>query len=62
MLIDVGRQPKFKMTAIIQEMEITFERKYIALRFQLLGNAGQGYDTLPSVARLPKFKMAATET
>ena len=67
--------PKLKMVAIKPEVEITFERREMAPRFQLLSLifdlARLEYDivdivrlclTLPDVGQLPTIMMADTET
>ena len=72
---DIVLLPKFKMAAIKQEVEKTFERREMAPRFQLLPPifdlARLEYDivdivrhclTLPDFGQLPTIKMAATET
>jgi hypothetical protein len=74
-LPDVVRLPKFKMAAIKPELEITLtgyrRRRDSKFYPHIFGHARLGYATvdtvrrcatLPDVDRLPKNKMAATET
>ncbi len=72
---DIAPLPKFKMAAIKPEVGITFKRREMAPRFQLLPPIFDivrlEYDivdifrqclTLPDVGQLPTINMAATET
>ena len=66
-LYDTDRHPECKMAAIKPEVEITFERKEMAMRFQRLphifDHARLRYDTADTARRWPTSEthMSATK-